>query len=159
MIEIPNELLDRIKTHGEQSYDEECCGALFGNYSDEIKTIYDIHEFENEKQENRQNRFLISPAQYKLAEKLAKEKGFELLGFYHSHPDHPAIPSQFDTDHALPWFLYIIVSVNKAKAETLTVWILKEDRSRFEEQQVSVSARASLSGETLVKPDASARRV
>jgi proteasome lid subunit RPN8/RPN11 len=156
MIEIPGELFQRIKSHGEQSYNEECCGALFGSYNDETKIIFDILEFENEKQENRQNRFLISSDQYKSAEKLAKEKGLELLGFYHSHPDHPAIPSQFDTDHALPWFLYIIVSVNKAKAGNLTAWVLKEDRSRFEEQDVSV--RASLSGETLVKPDASARR-
>ena len=142
MTEISEKLLDRIKAHGEQTYDEECCGALFGNYNDEVKIILDLLEFENEKQENRQNRFLISPAQYKLAEKLAKERNLELLGFYHSHPDHPAIPSQFDTDHALPWFLYIIVSVNKAKAGNLTAWILKEDRSRFEEQQISVSASA-----------------
>ena len=136
MIEIPNSLLNRIKVHGEQTYDEECCGALFGNYTDEIREVYDILEFENEKKESRQNRFLISPAQYKTAERLAKEKGLELLGFYHSHPDHPAVPSQFDTDHALPWFLYIIVSVNKAKAGSLRAWVLKEDRSGFEEHEV-----------------------
>ena len=138
MIEISNELLDRIKIHGEKIYNEECCGALFGNSDDENRTILDILEFENEKEESRQNRFLITPDQYRLAEKLAKEKNLELLGFYHSHPDHPAQPSQFDIDHALPWFIYIIVSVNNAKANNLTSWILKEDRTEFDNQKIKV---------------------
>jgi proteasome lid subunit RPN8/RPN11 len=138
MTEISDKLLDRIKAHGEQTYDEECCGALFGSYSDEVRIVYDLLEFENEKQESRQNRFLISPAQYKSAERLAIEKNLELLGFYHSHPDSPAVPSQFDTDHALPWFLYIIVSIIKSKAGSLRAWVLKEDRSGFEELEVKV---------------------
>lgn len=136
MIEISGELLNRIKIHGEESYNEECCGALYGYEKDEIKVIHDILEFQNEKAESREVRYLITPAQYKLAEKQAKEKNLELLGFYHSHPDHPALPSKFDTDHALPWFIYIIVSVNKTKANNLTSWILKEDRSAFEQQEI-----------------------
>lgn len=140
MIVIPDKLLDRMEFNGEQSYNEECCGALFGYSKKNDKVIQDILEFENEKKESRQNRFLISPSQYKYAEKLAKDKNQELLGFYHSHPDHPAIPSQFDLDHALPWFLYIIISVNSAKAETVNAWILKEDRSGFEKQRIRVSA-------------------
>ena len=138
MIEISTELLSRIKVHGEEIYNEECCGALFGNYDDETRTIIDLLEFQNEKEESRQNRFLITPDQYRMAERLAKERDLELLGFYHSHPDHPAEPSQFDTDHALPWFIYIIVSVNKAKANNLTAWILKEDRSGFDHQKIKV---------------------
>ncbi len=144
MIKIANEILNRIKIHGEESYNEECCGALFGSSKNDNKVIQDILEFENEKEESRQNRFLISPAQYNFAEKLAIEKKIELLGFYHSHPDHPAIPSQFDIDNALPWFLYIIASVNKAKADNLTAWILKEDRSGFEKQEMKVNASVSV---------------
>jgi proteasome lid subunit RPN8/RPN11 len=140
MIVISNEPFDRIKIHSEQSYNEECCGALFGNSKNDDIVINDLLEFENEKEDSRQSRFLISPAQYNFAEKLAKEKNLELLGFYHSHPDHPAIPSQFDIDNALPWFLYIIVSVNKAKAENVNAWILKEDRSGFERQGIKVRA-------------------
>ena len=139
MIEISAKLLDRIKFHGEEVYNEECCGALFGKDSDENRTVLDILEFENEKEESRQNRFLINPEQYRSAEKLAKEKNLELLGFYHSHPDHPAQPSQFDIDHALPWFTYIIVSVINAKATKVTSWILKEDRSEFESQKIKVN--------------------
>jgi proteasome lid subunit RPN8/RPN11 len=145
MIEISNELLNRIKVHGEETYNEECCGALFGDYEDETRTIVDLLEFQNEKEESRQNRFLITPDQYKLAERLAKERDLELLGFYHSHPDHPAQPSQFDTDHALPWFIYIIVSVNEDKANNLTAWLLKEDRSGFDHQKIKLSVEKEIS--------------
>ena len=138
MIEISTQFLDRIKIHGEEIYSEECCGALFGNYSDGNRTILDIHEFENEKEESRQNRFLITPEKYTLAEKLAEKKNLQLIGFYHSHPDHPAQPSQFDIEHALPWFIYIIVSVNNGKANNLTSWILKEDRSEFDLQNIKL---------------------
>jgi proteasome lid subunit RPN8/RPN11 len=138
MIQISPELLHKIKIHGEKSYNEECCGALLGKFNDTEFTIYDLIEFINEKEENREKRFLISPAQYRSAEITAMQKNMELLGFYHSHPDHPAVPSQFDTDHALPWFIYIIVAVNKGKAGNLSAWILKEDRSGFQEQEVTI---------------------
>lgn len=138
MIKISNELLNRIKTHGEKTYNEECCGALFGSSETNERIIMELLEFENEKEESRQNRFLISPAMYNSAEKSANEKNLELLGFYHSHPDHPAIPSQFDIDHALPWFLYIIVSVEKSIAKNVSTWILKEDRSGFDKQEINV---------------------
>ena len=145
MIEILTELLNRIKVHGEEIYNEECCGALFGNYDDETRTIVDLLEFQNEKEESKQNRFLITPDQYKLAERLAKERNLELLGFYHSHPDHPAQPSQFDVDHALPWFIYVIVSINEGNANNLTAWILKEDRSGFNHQKIKVIEEKKIS--------------
>jgi len=141
MIEISNNILDKIKVHGEETYNEECCGALFGKSNEDVKTILDLLTFKNEKESNRQNRFLITPNQYRSAENAAKTKNCELLGFYHSHPDHPAVPSQFDTDHALPWFIYIIVSVNKGEAGDLTAWILKEDRSSFEGQKIKVQVQ------------------
>ncbi len=75
----------------------------------------------------------MRPSDYRLAEQRAAEQGAELLGFYHSHPDHPARPSQFDLDHAWPTFAYIIVSVMSAHAADMTVWFLKEDRSTFDE--------------------------
>lgn len=138
MIIISNELLERIKTHGEKTYKEECCGAIFGINKDEEKIVKNLYEFKNEKDENRRRRYLITSDQYRLAEKIAKESNLELLGFYHSHPDHPAEPSQFDTEYALPWFLYIIVSVKNGRPGDLTGWILKDDRSEFEKQEFSI---------------------
>jgi proteasome lid subunit RPN8/RPN11 len=136
MINIPNRLIKRINKHGEQTYNEECCGALIGNMIEQSFNIKELLEFNNERNENRERRYLISPKQYMQSEKLAADKNLTLLGFYHSHPDHPAIPSQFDTEHALPWFIYIIVSVQKGKAEKLTSWKLKEDRTVFEEIKI-----------------------
>lgn len=134
MIKIPADLYEKICSHGEETYNEECCGAVFGYNKDYGMDIKEILKFKNEKDENRQNRYLISPKEYLTAERTAKEKNLDLVGFYHSHPDHPAVPSKFDTEHAFPWFLYIIVSVEKGKANDLRGWILEENRERFNEE-------------------------
>ncbi|MGE5846263.1 MAG: M67 family metallopeptidase [Ignavibacteria bacterium] len=134
MIKIPENIYGGICSHGEDTYNEECCGAIFGCNKDYGKEIREIMKFKNEKDENRQNRYLISPSDYLSAEKTAKEKNLELIGFYHSHPDHPAVPSKFDTDHAFPWFLYIIVSILNGKAADLRGWILEENREKFNEE-------------------------
>lgn len=138
MVTIKKEHIDQINRHGEKTYNEECCGALLGDINGESHNIVELIEFYNERGENRERRYLITPEQYRKSEQAADDKGLELLGFYHSHPDHPSKPSQFDTDHALPWFLYMIVSVKKGKAEKLTSWKLKEDRSEFDEQKINV---------------------
>ncbi|HVO73427.1 MAG TPA: M67 family metallopeptidase [Ignavibacteriaceae bacterium] len=134
MIKIPGHIYHGIYLHGEETYNEECCGAIFGYSNEYGKDVREIMKFKNEKDESRQNRYLISPAEYLSAEKTAKEKNLELIGFYHSHPDHPAVPSKFDTDHAFPWFLYIIVSVQKGKAADLRGWTLEESREKFNEE-------------------------
>jgi len=136
MVEISAELFDKIKKHGEKTYNEECCGAILGETSNGSYKVVELLEFNNERGENRERRYLISPKEYMRSEKSAVEKGLELLGFYHSHPDHPAAPSQFDTEHALPWFVYMIVSIQKGQAEKLTSWKLIEDRSSFEELEI-----------------------
>jgi len=79
----------------------------------------------------------VRPSDYQLAERRATELGGELLGFYHSHPDHPARPSQFDLDHAWPTFAYVIVAVATGTARDMTVWYLKEDRTSFEEGELN----------------------
>ena len=72
------------------------------------------------------------------AERIATEKGLELLGFYHSHPDHPAIPSEFDREHALPWFTYVVLAVDRGEAKVMTAWELSESRDKFLERHLSV---------------------
>lgn len=136
MLKIKEELIEKINTHGEESYNEECCGALIGTVENGIFNVTELLQFKNEKTGNRERRYLISPKEYMRSEKTAADKNLNLLGFYHSHPDHPAVPSKFDTDHALPWFVYIIVSVNNKKAEKITSWKLKEDRSSFDEIKI-----------------------
>jgi proteasome lid subunit RPN8/RPN11 len=118
-----------IRAHGQETYPHECCGALVGR-DDHVATAVPLP---NTTEEGPRRRFLVRPSDYMLAEKKAAELGGELLGFYHSHPDHPARPSQFDLDHAWPNFHYIIVAVASGKAADMTVWFLKDDRSSFDE--------------------------
>lgn len=138
MIKIENRLLNQIKENGEKTYNAECCGAIFGKPENGSFNIIELMEFNNERSDNKERRYLISPVQYMHSEKIASEKKLELLGFYHSHPDHPAIPSQFDTDHAFPNFIYMIVSVQKGKAKDLTSWKLFEDRTGFEKLEIDI---------------------
>jgi proteasome lid subunit RPN8/RPN11 len=131
-----------IRTHGQETYPHECCGALVGR-GDHVSAIVALP---NTTEEGPRRRFLVRPSDYREAEHRAGEIGAELLGFYHSHPDHPARPSQYDLEHAWPTFAYIIVAVagaglarqggegaTAAVAGDMTVWHLKEDRSAFEE--------------------------
>jgi proteasome lid subunit RPN8/RPN11 len=118
-----------IRRHGQETYPHECCGALVGRDGH----VTDIVQLPNTTEEGPRRRFLVRASDYRQAEQRAAEMGAELLGFYHSHPDHPARPSQYDLDHAWPTFAYIIVAVRERSAEDMTVWYLKDDRSTFEE--------------------------
>jgi proteasome lid subunit RPN8/RPN11 len=118
-----------IRAHGEETYPHECCGALLG-HDDHVDAVVTLP---NTTEEGPRRRFLVRPSDYRDAERRASELGAELLGFYHSHPDHPSRPSQYDLDHAWPTFAYVIVAVASAVANEMTVWFLKDDRSSFEE--------------------------
>jgi proteasome lid subunit RPN8/RPN11 len=122
-----------IRRHGEETFPHECCGALIGS-GDRVTAAVPLP---NTTEEGPRRRFLVRPSDYRLAEQRAAELGGDLLGFYHSHPDHPARPSQFDLDHAWPNFAYVIVSVMSGAARDMTVWFLKEDRSRFDEGELN----------------------
>lgn len=118
-----------IRQHGQETYPHECCGALVGRDG----VVSAIVALPNTTDEGPRRRFMVRPSDYQLAERRATELGVELLGFYHSHPDHPARPSQYDLDHAWPTFAYIIVAVAEGAAKEMTVWFLQEDRSSFDE--------------------------
>jgi len=117
-----------IRDHGRQTYPHECCGALIGRDG----VVTEAWALPNTTEEGPRRRFLVRPDDYRAAEQRASALGAELLGFYHSHPDHPARPSQYDLDHAWPFFAYVIVSVQQAQPADMTVWWLREDRSAFE---------------------------
>jgi proteasome lid subunit RPN8/RPN11 len=121
-----------IRAHGQETYPHECCGALLGR-GDHVTGIVALP---NTTEEGPRRRFLVRPSDYREAERRAGELGVELRGFYHSHPDHPARPSQYDLDHAWPTFAYVIVAVASGVAGDMTVWHLKDDRSTFEESSL-----------------------
>ena len=124
---------DAIRTHGAETYPNECCGALIGR--DGLVTT--TFALPNTTEEGPRRRFLVRPDDYRQAEKQARDAGGDLLGFYHSHPDHPARPSQYDLDHAWPFFSYIIVSVRAGAPEDMTSWRLREDRSAFDQEDLT----------------------
>jgi proteasome lid subunit RPN8/RPN11 len=122
-----------IRAHGRDAFPHECCGALLGKDG----VVHDAFALPNTTEEGPRRRFLVRPDDYRAAEKRARETGLDLLGFYHSHPDHPARPSQYDLDHAWPSFSYVIVSVMSGADAALTSWQLKDDRSAFDEEPVT----------------------
>ncbi len=135
---LPKSARDAITEHAERTYPEECCGALLGrDREDGVREIVEILTVENTKDENRARRYLIEPQALLAAEKTARQKKLDVVGIYHSHPDHPSRPSDFDRDHAMPFWSYIIVSCQKGKVTALQSWLLREDRSQFDEEPVA----------------------
>ena len=141
VIALTHTALHKIKVHAMEAYPEECCGILLGVEADAGKQVYDVVRIGNAKEENRNRRFLITPEEYKRAEENAAAEGLGVMGFYHSHPDHPARPSQFDLDHAWPWCSYVIAAVEQRIPAAVKSWVLKEDRSGFDEELIDALER------------------
>jgi proteasome lid subunit RPN8/RPN11 len=140
-MQIPVDLLNQIHAHGETAYPEEGAGFLLGREDGETRRLISILSVENSREDGaRNNRYLLTPEELGRAEDTAQRLGLMLLGVFHSHPDHPAQPSEFDRDWALPWFSYLITSVNQGKAELTRAWRLSEDRSQFNEEEISTEA-------------------
>ena len=130
---------EAIRAHGRETYPDECCGALYGREG----AVTATWALPNTTEEGPRRRFLVRPQDYREAEARATTSGTDLLGFYHSHPDHPARPSQYDLDHAWPFFSYIIVSVRDGVPEEMTSWRLREDRSRFDPEELTYAKHDS----------------
>jgi proteasome lid subunit RPN8/RPN11 len=134
MIELPASLLDQIRRHGAEAYPEECCGGLFGERRESAVRVCRAEPVPNRRPDRRGNRFSIAPEDYLGLERLAEEAGLSLVGIYHSHPDHPAAPSDYDREHAFPFFHYLIVAVEAGRPRDVTCWVLSEDRGVFERE-------------------------
>jgi proteasome lid subunit RPN8/RPN11 len=134
---LSESVLTAIEDHGRDTYPNECCGALIGQ-NGAVSTTFALP---NMTEEGPRRRFLVRPSDYRAAEARAASFGQELLGFYHSHPDHPARPSQYDLDHAWPSFSYVIVAVANGEPGDVRSWRLREDRSLFDEEEVRVTEK------------------
>lgn len=125
-------VVDAVARHGAEAYPNECCGALIAIDGE----VVDAWPLPNTTQEGARRRFLVSPADYRAAEARADAIGGTLAGFYHSHPDHPARPSQHDLDHAWPNLTYVIVAVAAGVPGAITCWRLRDDRSSFDQRDL-----------------------
>lgn len=141
MISINEELIAQIEAHGEKTYPYECGGMLIGHFDAETgKRVVELLPMENAMDASEQhNRVLILPKDVLRAERYAREKKLDVVGYYHSHPDDEARPSQFDLDHALPVWSYIIVSVREGKAVDVHSWEMENDRSKFNEEEFEIN--------------------
>lgn len=135
MIEVNQTVIAAITRHAERDYPHECGGMLIGHFSEGKKAAFEIFPLENAREEEaRHDRILILPKDVMRAERFAREKGCDVVGYYHSHPDDSAVPSQYDLDHALPVWSYIIASVIEGTVADIRSWQMENDRSRFNEE-------------------------
>jgi len=137
MITISKSLLDEIRTHGVKDYPYECCGLLLGRYAAEGKIVTETYPISNAREESaKRNRFLIEPVELMRGERYARDHDLEVVGFYHSHPDSPAVPSQYDLEHAWPTYSYIIVKTLADEATVLFSWEQEPDRSKLNPEEI-----------------------
>ncbi len=127
-----------IASHAQADHPEECCGLMLGVVGEDgRKIVRELLPISNEREADaRRNRFLIGPMEMLRGERHARSLGLDIVGIYHSHPDVPAVPSQFDLEHAWPVYSYIIVTATATGAGPLRSWALREDRSGFDEEAV-----------------------
>ncbi len=139
MLEISNETLAQIHTHGEDAYPDEGAGFLLGTDDGDKRHVAQIFSIDNAREDGaRHDRYLVSPQDYLNAEITADRLELSLIGVFHSHPDHPNRPSEFDREWAQPFFSYIITSVNQGHAVESRSWRLLDNRSNFEEEIIAV---------------------
>ena len=144
-IEVRREQLERMEQHGIEVYPEECCGVLLGKEQDGRKVVLDLLPLKNARADSPHNRFLILPEDFLRSEREARARGMDILGFYHSHPDHPARPSEYDREHAWPWYTYLILAVEKGRPRVTTGWLLSDDRMKFLPEEMTVSSGGNYS--------------
>jgi proteasome lid subunit RPN8/RPN11 len=135
MLNISNPLIDKINAHLEEAYPDEGAGFLIGDEG-EVKEILALSNARED--EARHNRFLITPEDYLKAELKADSLGLSLIGVFHSHPDCPNVPSEYDREWAQPFFSYIITRVDNGKVNNHRSWRLVEDRTKYEEEEIEI---------------------
>jgi proteasome lid subunit RPN8/RPN11 len=142
---LPDNIARKIEAEGVAAFPNECCGMLIGHdlrEGDVVRRIVDRIEpadnaFESDEQ---YHRFSIHPLQQLKAERAAQKENKILIGFYHSHPDHPARPSEYDREHAWETFSYVIVQIQSGKPGDMTSWMLDAKSRQFSQQQIAVEA-------------------
>jgi proteasome lid subunit RPN8/RPN11 len=138
MIRISRQLHRNIRAEGETAYPDECCGIMLGTVDAEgTRIVTELQAMLNAREGGeRRRRFRIEADDVLRAERFATSNGLEIIGFYHSHPDNPAAPSDYDREHALPWYAYVIVAVKQGRARRVRCWQLTGDRSRFLRERI-----------------------
>lgn len=140
----------QIEQHATEAYPNECCGFLLGREENGSRIIAEVapiqnawqsmenNPYEARPEDSTRNRSLVDPKDYLRIDREARQKGLDIVSFYHSHPDHPARPSEFDRKHALPFLIYVILAVEKGVPREMTAWLLSDDGARFLPEALSI---------------------
>jgi len=140
MLRLSHALMEQIQAHGARDYPNECCGALLGRDGGAERLVLGLLPLVNQRNDSPRNRFSITSDDVRVAEKEARSKGWDLIGWYHSHPDSPARPSEFDREHAWPWYSYIILRVDNREPREMRSWRLGDDRAKYAEEVIEFVA-------------------
>ena len=136
-LRLPGALADEIRRHGEAAYPAECCGAMVGRAEGAAKEVLRLSPAVNRRTDD-PHRYLIAPDDLRRLEREVREAGQEIVGYYHSHPDHPARPSAFDAEHAWPWYSYLIVRIDRGRGADLASWVLEDERPLMHPESLDV---------------------
>lgn len=144
MIHITKKILEKIEREGETAFPNECCGFLMGRDQHGDRFVEAVIPALNAREEEAQRKqYLITSDLLMKTEKTGGDRGMDVIGFFHSHPNVAAQPSTYDTEHAWPWYSYLITSIREGVAAETTSWRLRDDRSRFNEEELNVSGNES----------------
>jgi len=140
---LSEQLAEKIRSYAAATYPHECCGALLGTERGHAREVRELCPLQNLRDDSPRNRFAISANDFRAAERAGRERGLEVIGWYHSHPDHPALPSEYDREHAWPWYSYLITSITAGRPGEMKSWRLADDRARFEAEPIETRAGAA----------------
>lgn len=140
MIKLKKEHLEIIEAHGREGYPHEVCGIIMGQFNDGANVATEIRRAANLNNERAHDRYEMDPKDLLKAEREGREAGVEIIGYYHSHPDHPDRPSEFDRERAWPGYSYLIASVMEGKDVTARSWLLNEETAKFDEEVIEIAS-------------------
>jgi proteasome lid subunit RPN8/RPN11 len=133
--------VNAIRRHGEADYPAEACGLIGGTVDGDRKVAVQLVPLVNQRTDAARRRYEIDPESFRRAQQKLDRDGLDVIGVYHSHPDHPPTPSAYDREHAWPWLSYVIVGVNSGRADQLKSWTLSDDRTVFDEESLTIEER------------------
>jgi proteasome lid subunit RPN8/RPN11 len=136
-LRLSGALADEIRQHGEAAYPAECCGAMVGRVEGAAKEVLRLSPAVNRRTDD-PHRYLIAPDDLRQLEREVRGAGQEIVGYYHSHPDHPARPSAFDAEHAWPWYSYLIVRIDRGRGAEMASWVLDDERPLMHPESLDV---------------------
>jgi proteasome lid subunit RPN8/RPN11 len=134
MIKIASALLREIYDHTEASYPNECCGLIIGKPDREGRVAHTFRKCRNLNKERARDRYELDPLDMLRAQREFENTEWDIVGIYHSHPDHPSRPSKTDTDAAFPGYSYVIISVREGTVASANSWVLNEGEKKFYEE-------------------------